>query len=496
MGREEQIITERLRKIKELKQQDINPYPVKYEVKNKAFELQEKFKTLKPEASKNVSVKLAGRLMNSRDLGKISFGVLQDSSGKIQITLQEKKTSEKIRAFFKKYIDTGDIIGVEGTIFRTKRGELSVLIKDLKLLTKAILPLPEKWHGLQDKEERYRKRYLDLIINPEVREIFKKRAKAISAIREFLTKRDYLEVETPILQPIYGGTSARPFESKLNALDMKVYMRISNEMYLKRLIAGGYDKIFEFSRDFRNEGIDATHNPEFTLMETMCAYADYKKNMDLVEEMFEHIVKKVCGKTKISYQGKEIDFKRPWKRITLVDAIKKFANFDVEKLSDLELKQKLKESKIELSVFKRGVAIEEIFSKLVEPKLIQPAIIYDYPFETCGLAKPKSDNPKYSERFEPYINGWELGNVYSELNDPKVLQEYWEEQEKLLSKDQESQRMDEDFLNMLKVGMPPTSGVGIGVDRLVMLLTDSPSIRDVIFFPFMRPIDKKGGKNG
>ena len=491
MGREEQIISERLRKIKELRAQKINPYPTKYEVKNHAAELQEKFKALKPESGKNVSVQLAGRLMNYRDLGKITFGVLQDFSGRIQITLQEKETPPKVREFFKKYIDSGDFIGVEGTIFRTSRGELSVLIKKLTLLTKALLPLPEKWHGLQDKEERYRKRYVDLTINPEVRKTFERRAKTISAIREFLIGKDYIEVETPILQPIYGGTSAKPFESKLNALDMKVYMRISNEMYLKRLIGGGYEKIFEFSRDFRNEGIDATHNPEFTLMETMCAYADYKQNMDLVEEMLEFIAKKVTGSTKIKYQGKEIDFKRPWKRIKMVDAIKTHARIDVEKMSDAELRNKLKELKIELPIFSRGAAMEGIFSELVEQKLIQPTIVYDYPFETCGLAKPKEDNPSYAERFEPYINGWELGNIYSELNDPKILEDYWKEQEKSLSENDEAQRMDEDFLNMLKIGMPPTSGVGIGVDRLVMLLTDSPSIRDVIFFPFMKILDKE-----
>ncbi|MBU0958110.1 MAG: lysine--tRNA ligase [Nanoarchaeota archaeon] len=491
MSRQDEIVNERKRKIKTLRDLGINPYPNRYDVKNKSGELQEKYKKLKNEGKSKDKVKVAGRLMTLRDLGKIAFGTLQDGTGKVQIVLQEKETPGKVFDFFKKFIDSGDHVGVEGSIFRTKRGELSVLVKEITILSKSILPLPEKWHGLQDKEERYRKRYLDLIMNPGVKEVFVKRQKIVEAIREFLFEKGYVEVQTPILQPIYGGTSAKPFESKLNALDMKVYMRISNEMYLKRLIGGGYERVFEFSPDFRNEGIDATHNPEFTLMETMCAYSDYENNMDLVEEMLESVTKKVTGSTKIEYQGKTIDFKRPWKRIKMVDSIKRYGKIDVKKMSDENLKKKLKELKIDIPVFKRGIAIEEIFGELVEEHLVQPTIVYDYPFETCGLAKPKESDPSYAERFEPYINGWELGNIYSELNDPEILEKYWREQEKLLSKDEESQRLDEDFLNMLKVGMPPTSGVGIGVDRLVMLLTNSPSIRDVILFPFMKPLDSK-----
>ena len=488
MGREEQIINQRKRKIKELKAKGVSSYPTKFDKKNNIEECRKsKLKS---------KVKTAGRIMTQRDLGKIAFAKLQDFTGTIQLILQQKETHDKEREFFKKYIDIGDIIGVEGVIIKSKTGELSILVKKIELLTKSIKPLPEKWHGLKEKEDRYRKRYLDLTMNPKIKEVFDKRAKVISAIREFLTKKGYIEVETPILQPIYGGTSARPFKSKLNALDMTVYMRISNEMYLKRLIGGGYEKIFEFSRDFRNEGIDSTHNPEFTLMETMCAYADYKQNMDLVEEMLEFVCKKVTGETKIEYQGKKIDFKRPWKRISMVEAIKKYGKLDVEKMYDDELKKKLKELGIKPPVFKRGIAMEELFGFLVENKLIQPTIVYDYPFETCGLAKPKKDNPKFAERFEPYINGWELGNIYSELNDPEVLENYWKEQEKMLSKDAEVQRLDKDFLNMLKIGMPPTSGVGIGIDRLIMLLTNQPSIRDVLLFPFMKPEGYKELKEG
>jgi len=496
MGRQEQIINERKRKLKELRERGVNPYPTKFDKKNSSKELQSKYKKLKQDSETKDKVKIAGRIMIKRDLGKLAFGTLQDEGGKIQILLKNPETSDDVLKFFKKYIDTGDFIGCEGFILRTKRGELSVLVKKLELLTKSVSPLPDKWHGLQDKEERYRKRYLDLVMSPEVKEVFVKRSKTIEAIREFLVGKGYIEVDTPILQPIYGGTSAKPFESKLNALNMTVYMRISNEMYLKKLIGGGYEKVFEFSKDFRNEGIDSTHNPEFTLMETMCAYVDYKQNMDLVEEMLEFVCKKVTGGTKIKYQGRVIDFKRPWKRIRMIDSIKKYANLGVDKMSDNELKKKLKELNIEIPVFKRGIAVEEIFGKLVEHHLIQPTIVYDFPVETCGLAKQKDDNPKYAERFEPYINGWELGNVYSESNDPEALEEYWKDQESMLSKDEEVQRLDEDFLNMLKIGMPPTSGVGIGVDRLVMLFTDQPSIRDVILFPFMRPLDeeKKGGE--
>ena len=343
MAREHEIKKERLKKIDELRKQGIEPYSYIFDKRDSAKRLQKEYDKVKPGQETSKYAKIAGRVMIVRDLGKISFINLQDSSGEIQIILQQDKTPRNIIDFFRKYIDVGDFIGVSGDIIRTKRGELSILTNKIELLSKALLPLPEKFHGLKDKEERYRKRYLDLIMNPEVKEVFEKRGKIISAIREFLTKKGYIEVETPILQPIYGGTSAKPFESQLNALKMKVYLRISNEMYLKRLIGGGYEKIFEFSKDFRNEGIDSTHNPEFTLMETMCAYADYKQNMDLVEEMLEFVTKKVIGTTKVKYQGKEIDFKRPWKRIKMIDAIKHFSKLDVEKMSDAELKKKLRE---------------------------------------------------------------------------------------------------------------------------------------------------------
>jgi len=474
------LVSERKKKLKELKEQGIEAYKYKYNKKNNSKEILDGFSKFN---GKHVSV--AGRIMTQRIMGGASFAHIQDSEDQIQIYINK---SVKDYDLFKK-LDIGDIIGISGKVFKTQKGEVSIEVESFELLTKSLRPLPEKWHGLKDKEIRYRQRYVDLIMNRDVKEVFKKRALTIQAIREFLTKKDYIEVETPILQPIYGGTSARPFESKLNALNMKVYMRISNELYLKRLIVGGYEKIFEFSQDFRNEGVDKTHNPEFLLMETMCAYANYEDNMNLVEEMFEFIAKKVTGNTKVNYQGKEIDFKRPWKRIRMVDAVKEYAKIDVETSSDSEIKDFLRKHKIDIGKYVRGAAIEEIFGELVEKHLIQPTIVYDYPFETCGLAKPKKNNKAYAERFEPYVNGWELGNIYSELNDPEILRDYWKAQEKKKKdeKDEEAQRMDEDFLRALEYGMPPTSGVGIGVDRLIMLLTNSESIRDVIFFPFMRP---------
>jgi lysyl-tRNA synthetase class 2 len=489
MARKEEIIKERLRKLEELKRLKIEPYAYSFDKTHNAMDLQEKYKKLKAGSRTKMKVKIAGRVMVVRDIGKLIFSDLQDESGKIQIQLQEKETPQKQIDFFKRFIERGDFIGVSGTIIKTKRGELTVLANKVKLLTKSILPLPEKWHGLQDKEERYRKRYLDLIMNPEVKNVFLTREKIIEAIREFMKKRGYVEVQTPILQPIYGGGSARPFESKLNALNMKVYMRIANELYLKRLIVGGFEKIFEFSIDFRNEGIDRSHNPEFMLFEAMTAYDDYKDGMKLIEEITEYVVKKVMGKTKVSYQGKMIDFKKPWEKISVKEAIKKYANLDIEKTNDKKLKQIIKDRGIKLKgEFNRGNAIMALIEEFCEKHFFQPTILYDYPIETSTLAKPKRDDPRYAERFEQYYNCFEAGNNYSELNDPKILEENWKKQEEALRKgDKEAQRMDRDFINALKVGMPPTCGIAISIDRLTMVLTNQSSIRDVILFPFMRP---------
>jgi lysyl-tRNA synthetase class 2 len=484
---EEQLIQERKRKLEELKQAGINPYAYSFDQKDHAAEILDKYKKLKKEEQTKDKVKVAGRLMQLRRMGRASFAHLQDASGKLQLYFREDDIGKKEYELLKKF-DIGDMIGAEGTVFKTKTGETTIYVKKFELLTKSLKPLPEKWHGLQDKEERYRKRYLDLIMNPDVKKVFLIRDKVIESIREFMKSRGYIEVQTPILQPIYGGGTARPFKSKLNALDMAVYMRIANEMYLKRLLVGGFEKIFEFSIDFRNEGIDKSHNPEFLLFEAMTAYADYKFGMKLVEELTEHAVKKVKGTTKVFYQDKTIDFKAPWKRISVRDAIKKYAGLDIEKADDKELKQELAKHNIQLKgEYSRGDAVMALI-ELCEPNFMQPTILYDYPIETSILAKPKRDDPRYAERFEQYVFGMEAGNNYSELNDPKILAENWKKAEEALKKgDVEAQRMDRDFINALEIGMPPACGIGIGIDRLIMLLTDQPSIRDVIFFPFMKP---------
>ena len=485
MGREEEIIKEREKKIKELRKQGINPYAYRFDKKDSIS------KTLKTPVEKKV--KTAGRIMSKREIGKIAFSIIQDFTGKIQLVFQEGKTEKKDFDFFKKYTDIGDIVGIEGEIFKTKTGEHSIIVKNIVLLTKSILPLPDKWCGLQDKEERYRKRYLDLIMNPEIKKVFEIRGKIFETIREFMKSRDFIEVNTPILQPIYGGASAKPFESKLNALNMKVYMRISNELYLKRLIVGGYERIFEFSPDFRNEGIDKTHNPEFTQVETMWAYADYKNNMKFAEEMVEYVCKKVHGKTKISLNGKEIDFKTPWKKLAFLDAIKSETKIDFVKIDNLKDAKKAAE-KIGIDCSKcdtLGEIMINIFEEKVQPLLIQPTIVYDYPLEAAGLAKATEDDEMFVSSFELIVNGIELGLSYCEQNDPVALENYWKfAAEKFRKGDLEAQQLDKDFINALKIGMPPTSGLGIGIDRLAILLTNQPSIRDVIFFPFMKPEEK------
>ena len=482
MGREDQIVKERLRKISELREKRINPYAYRFDKKNSTEE------SLKSKLG--FKVKTAGRIMTRRVLGKIIFSDLRDFSGKIQMVLQDKETPKKEFSFFKKYIDIGDIVGVEGKIIKTKTGEISILVKKLEILTKSILPLPEKWHGLQDKEERYRKRYLDLIMNPEIMKTFETRRKIFDAIRDFMKSRDFVEVETPILQPIYGGTSASPFESKLNALKMKIYMRVSNELYLKRLIVGGYEKVFEFSPDFRNEGIDRVHNPEFTQVETMWAYADYKDNMKFAEDMISFAVKKIHGKTKIKVGDKDIDFKNPWKKVRFLDAIKSKTKIDFSKVKDLkDAKRVVKKIDVDVSKCDTiGEVMIRVFEEKVQPNLIQPTLVHDYPLEAAGLAKATGDDEFFVSSFEIIINGMEIGLSYCEQNDPLVLESYWKfAEDKFKKGDSEAQRIDKDFINALKVGMPPTSGLGVGIDRLTMLLTNQPSIRDVILFPFMKP---------
>ena len=483
---------ERKAKLEKLRKLGEDPYKRRYEKTHLVSEIADKSAKIKNgETRRKFRVSIAGRIRSIRKHGGVIFSDLQDTSGRIQLFLELKTLGRKFE-FFDEMLNTGDIIGVKGFVFRTKRGELTIWVQDFELLTKSLRPLPKEWFGLKDKELRYRKRYLDLILNPDVRKTFDTRSKIVQAMREFLTKNGFVEVETPILQPIYGGASARPFESKLHALDMKVYMRISNELYLKRLIVGGYEKIFEFSRDFRNEGIDKLHNPEFTQMETMWAYANYEDNMRFCEEMISYIAKKVHGKTKIVYQGNVIDLKTPWKRISLLDVIKEHTGVDFGKKNFEEAKKAAEKLGLEVGECESwGEVVITVFEDKVQEKLIQPTIVYDYPVEAAGLAKIKKDDPRLVESFEPIINGWEIGLSYCEENDPERLKAYWKEAEKEFKKgDEEAQRLDKDFLEALEYGMPPTSGIGIGLDRLTMLLTNSLSIRDVLFFPFMRPENK------
>lgn len=493
MGRKEEIVNEKKRKLIELGKLGINPYPHRFDVKNHSSEIKEKYKKLKENQRSKDKVIIAGRVMTIRDLGKLIFSTIQDSKGKIQIILQKGATKEEDFELFKKYIDSGDFVGMQGQIMKTKTGEISVLVKKLEILSKSTLPLPEKWHGLQDKEERYRKRYLDLIMNPEVKQVFEKRTRVLEAIREFLKSRGFEEVETPYLQPIYGGASAKPFETKLNSLDMKLFLAISPELYLKRLIVGGYDKIFTMSRCFRNEGIDRWHNPEFTNMEIYQAYADYNDMMDLFEDIYVYALKKINGNTKVNFKGKQIDFKKPWKRMTMKDAIKKFAEIDIEKKSDKELLEFAKKNNIKVKHKTWGWAVQAIFEHFCEEKIEQPTFILDHPLETTPLCKAHRYDKlcRLIERFEPFCMGAELGNAYSELNDPILQRSLLEEQQNALKKgDEEANPLDEDFINAIETGMPPTGGLGLGIDRMIMFATGQDSIRDVILFPFMKPEEK------
>ncbi|MDD5194011.1 MAG: lysine--tRNA ligase, partial [Candidatus Nanoarchaeia archaeon] len=412
-----------------------------------------------------------------------------DSKGKIQIIFQKDETPKDSFEFFKKNIDIGDILGCEGTILKSKTGEVSVLVKKLEILSKSILPLPEKWHGLSDKEERYRKRYLDLIMNPEVKQVFEKRSLILDSIREFLKQKEFVEVETPYLQSVYGGASAKPFKTHLNALDMDLYLAISPELYLKRLIVGGYDKVFTIARNFRNEGIDRWHNPEFTMMEIYQAYADYNDMMDLFEDIYVNACKKVNGSTKVKFKDNIIDFKKPWKRMTMAAAIKKYAGVDVEKMSEKEICDFICKNNIACKGECWGWGVQAIFEHFCEDKIEQPTFILNHPLETTPLCKGLRNDKmcRLIERFEPFCMGAELGNAYSELNDPIIQRKLLEEQQKSLSKgDEEANPFDEDFVNAIETGMPPTGGLGLGIDRMIMLLTGQESIRDVLLFPFMK----------
>lgn len=490
MTREEEMLKERLKKIDELRKLKINPYPYSFDKKNSAAELQKEYAEVKPEEKTKHKAIIAGRLLTMRLMGKINFASLQDGTGKIQIIVEENTAGKKLVDFFSKYVDAGDFVGVEGTILRTKRGELSINATKIEILSKAISPLPEKFHGLEDKEERYRKRYLDLISNPDVKKTFETRTAIIQAIREFLNSKGFIEVETPLLQQVYGGAEAKPFITHLNELKIDMYMSISPELYLKRLIVGGYEKVYTICKNFRNEGIDKSHNPEFTMLECYQAYASYEDMMKLFEEIYAYVLKKIGKTNEIEFKDLKLNFKSPWQRLTMVEGLKKYGKIDCKKATDKELLKKAKELKLDVNAkTPRGLIIAELFKEIVEPQLIQPTHVIEHPKETTSLCKTKCDCDVL-ERDEPFAANMELGNIYSELNDPILQRKLFEQQSQCLKEKGLAHPLDEDFVNALEYGMPPTGGLGLGIDRMVMLLTNSASIRDVILFPFMRPETK------
>ena len=482
---------ERIRKLEQLRALGVDPYPYRFE---RTHTLAEAAAAEEELSAEGASASLAGRIMALRGHGHTSFGNIKDSTGSLQFYIKDSDVDEKTWKIFK-LLDIGDIVGITGGLFRTRTGELTVKVERLNILSKSLLPLPEKYHGLQDKELRYRRRYLDLIVNDEVMEVFRTRSRIIDTIRWFLGERGFLEVETPILQPIYGGAMARPFVTHHNALDMTLYLRIADELYLKRLIVGGFDRVFEFCKDFRNEGMDRSHNPEFTMLECYAAFWDYNDMMDLVEEMFRRLASEVLGSTKITYGEHEIDISPPWRRLPFFDALAEKTGRDLRDASEDELRKTALEKGLDVEgISGRSALLDELFSELVEPELIQPVFVTDYPVELSPLAKAHRSEKGLVERFEPYMAGFEVGNAFSERNDPIDQRARFEQQKRMkLEGADETHPVDEDYLRALEHGMPPTGGLGVGIDRLVMLLTDSRSIRDVILFPAMRPEKGRDG---
>jgi len=478
-------------KIQELRDQGYNPYANDFPVSHVTADIHSAHaeQDAVALADCDVTYVIAGRIMARRDFGKAGFLQLQDRAGRLQVYVGKDNIGEAAFEQFKK-LDLGDIIGVAGVPFRTKTGELSLRISALKLLTKSMLPLPEKWHGLTDVETRYRQRYLDLMVNPEVRETFRKRSRIVALIREFMVERDFLEVETPMMQPIAGGATAKPFITHHNTLKMDLFLRIAPELYLKRLVVGGFERVFEINRNFRNEGISIQHNPEFTMMEFYQAYATYEDLMDFTEELICHVAEQVCGSRQISYGGREVDLSSPWDRLTVKEAIIKYGQVEAEVLED-PAKTLAYANSLGLEFqghIGHGKLLTEIFDEVAEPKLWNPTFITQYPTEVSPLSRKNDDNPEVVDRFELFVVGRELANAFSELNDPVDQKDRFIKQ--LAEKeagDEEAHAMDEDYVRALEYGLPPTAGEGIGIDRLVMLLTDAASIRDVILFPQLRP---------
>jgi lysyl-tRNA synthetase class 2 len=475
----------RLEKLEEMRSAGHEPYPYRFERTHTVSECRAGEKELTEPPTR---VSLAGRVMSLRGHGKTAFGHLQDTSGRLQFYVRRDDLGADAFGVFK-LIEVGDIIGVAGELFRTRTDELTVRAEAFDVLSKAIRPLPEKWHGLTDKEIRYRRRYLDLVMNPEVRDVFVRRTLLVETMRQFLRSRGFLEVETPVLQPLYGGAAARPFTTHHNALDMRLYLRIANELYLKRLLVGGFERVFEFSKDFRNEGIDRAHNPEFTMMECYAAYLDYNDYMEMVEEMMRDLAAVLTDDGVVRYGEHTVDFTRPWRRVRWFDALQDATSVDFRGMATADVRAEAKRLGVELPPdVPLSKALDAVFSERVEPGLIEPTIVYDYPKELSPLAKDHRSEAGLVERFEPFVCGFEVGNAFSELNDPLEQRRRFEEQMRFRDQgDDEAHMLDEDFIRALEYGMPPAAGLGIGVDRLAMIFTDSHSIRDVIFFPHMRP---------
>lgn len=478
----------RIEKLDELKAKNCNPYEItKFDYTHKNIEIRENY-----DAMEGQTVKIAGRIITWRNMGKANFINVRDGSDRMQVYVRMNDIGEDEFKEFKKW-DIGDIVGIEGFVFKTRTGEISVHATKIELLSKSLLPLPEKWHGLKDTDTRYRQRYVDLICNPDVKDTFVKRSQILKEIRNYLDNLGYIEVDTPVLHTLEIGASARPFVTHHNALDIDMYLRIETELYLKRLIVGGFDKVYEVGRIFRNEGMDTSHNPEFTSIEMYQAYTDYFGMMDLIENLYHHLAKTICGSDNVMYQGVEIKLGETWERLTMVEAVKKYAGVDYNDWStDEEARACAKAHHVEVEegdTATKGHVLIAFFDAFVEDKLVQPTIIYDYPVENSPLAKRKPSNPAFTERFEYFIYCREMGNAFSELNDPIDQRERFEKQVKAKrAQGGNNAQVDEDFITALEYGMPPTGGLGLGLDRLVMLLTDSPSIRDVLLFPTMRPL--------
>ena len=483
-----ELLKVRRDKLAELQAAGKDPFQImKYDVTHHSRDIKDNFDELEGK-----SVSIAGRMMSKRVMGKASFCNIQDLKGNIQAYVARDNVGEEEYKLFKK-MDIGDIVGIKGDVFKTMKGEISVHVTEITLLSKSLQILPEKYHGLTNTDTRYRQRYIDLIMNEEVKDTFIKRSKMISAIRRYLDSQGFMEVETPMLVSNAGGAAARPFETHFNALDEDLKLRISLELYLKRLIVGGLERVYEIGRVFRNEGLDTRHNPEFTLMEIYQAYTDYNGMMDLTENLYRYVAQEVLGTTKITYNGIEMDLGKPFERITMIDAVKKYAGVDFNKIKTLEDARKIADEKgVEYEErHKKGDILNLFFENFVEEHLIQPTFLMDHPVEISPLTKRKPSDPDYVERFEFFMNGWEMANAYSELNDPIDQRERFKAQEELLAQgDEEANHTDEDFLNALEIGMPPTGGIGFGIDRMCMLLTDSAAIRDVLLFPTMKSLDK------